>query len=571
LKQTTWKIWAFLAALLLSGGAWAGAPTDTYTSTGTITQTYTVTPTSTPTVVPFGGSISVYPSSLECYAWGQSLDIQVANTSAPIGAGGAILQFYMPDFSLPNTDNFKIKPIQSTYLVGTGYVFNGNTVTVKLANVPQGTVLDFMFGYNAIGFQVLSTASSARIQFASATQNHDLDISKVFSQVLPVATVLLKTSTATPSSTPSATPTITLTASISPTATPSPTQNLTPMTATYTGTGTTTQTRTPSTTPTSSITHTATITSSKTPAGSQTATPSSTFTVSSTPTVVPFSGDVYIGYTPPLYCFTWGQSLKIQVANTTAAIGPGGAMLQFYMPDFTAPNSSNFYINPSQTWFLEGAGYSFSGNTVTVNVSDVPQGEVLEFFYGYNSGTSNPGIQVLTSNPSTNIQVAAAVGNHDWDTRKLVPRLTPVGPIIIFSMTPTVSPTITITATITQTYTHTPTCTASPTITQTYTYTPVGPEFPDHAYTYPNPFDLRKFDKVTFRFPKDQGISVEVFNIVGEPVNLLPAGDPKINEAEGWAIWNGRDQYNNLVSGGIYYYRIRGQASSRLGRFTVIH
>jgi hypothetical protein len=132
-----------------------------------------------------------------------------------------------------------------------------------------------------------------------------------------------------------------------------------------------------------------------------------------------------------------------------------------------------------------------------------------------------------------------------------------------FTSTPT--PTITFSPTVTGTFTYSPTTSPTPSITPTWTNSPVAVEEPN-IFAYPNPFDMQKFDKVTFRFPADPDARLTIFNLAGEPVREIPSSDIQGNQ--GFAIWRGQDDYMRPVSGGMYYVRLKGR-NNQVKKFTV--
>ena len=67
---------------------------------------------------------------------------------------------------------------------------------------------------------------------------------------------------------------------------------------------------------------------------------------------------------------------------------------------------------------------------------------------------------------------------------------------------------------------------------------------------YPNPFNLTT--TISFELPKNtKGAKLQIFNVKGQLVKTLP-----INEMQTSIQWNGKDDYQNQVSSGIYFYRI---------------
>jgi hypothetical protein len=288
------------------------------------------------------------------------------------------------------------------------------------------------------------------------------------------------------------------------------------------------------------------------------ATPTVTLTCTVTPTPTPGAGTWAISTSSPLIygssgnSATWSYSVPGPWAN--------GQLVFVFPTGVTLPDSTNFYVQPSQAGNLGPSPYTFNGVTVTVNVALLPASGTLNFLYGYNPG----GFSVLTDTALTGFGLYTAP-----DSVSIPAPVTPVaGQPVIPIVTMTVTPTATPTPTITITFTPSPTITTTFSITQTYTETPVATAPADGLLCYPNPFDLRQTDKVTIRFQPVTSISVQVFNLMGEPVRTLDPGD--LYPANGWAIWHGEDDYLRPVGGGIYFVRVKTPDKVMIKRFTVL-
>jgi hypothetical protein len=261
---------------------------------------------------------------------------------------------------------------------------------------------------------------------------------------------------------------------------------------------------------------------------------------------------------------TSNNTLTLSFTTGATAFPATGGWLNIYFPDgFTQPLAANFTLNPAQAALYQVGPASYVQTTYTVNLANVPTATTLDFYYGFVAG----GFYLNTTSSALSFLVCSSPDSPT--PLSAVPLVLGQPVLAITSATPT--PTITVTPTFSTTTSPTisPTFSVSPTITQTFTNTPVGPYKADGAYTYPNPFDLRVFNKVTLRFPADTGIKVDIYNLVGEPVARL--GSDNINAVEGWAIWDGSDDYRRKVAGGIYFYRIAGDNRKWTGRFTVLH
>ncbi len=294
-----------------------------------------------------------------------------------------------------------------------------------------------------------------------------------------------------------------------------------------------------------------------TPTGTPSASP--TATPSATPTPTPGSGNWSISIGNPLIHPSTGNSA---IWTYTAGVPWTNGRLIFTFPSgLSAPSASNFYVQPSKA--SQVASYTYSGQEAKVDVSSLASGESIQFYYGYNAS----GFAVNTSITPLAAFVLAA---HPSSLTLTPGVVTPVpAPAAAAITTRTATPTVTPTATITTTHSATPTISPTFTVTMTYTETPVAPAPASGVFAYPNPYDLRVNDKVTFRFKPVASAQVQVFNLLGEPVRQLDAST--IFAAQGWAIWPGVDDYGRKVSGGLYFVRVKTPDGVLTRKFTVLH
>jgi hypothetical protein len=288
-------------------------------------------------------------------------------------------------------------------------------------------------------------------------------------------------------------------------------------------------------------------------------TPSPTRTWTATPTPTPGPGKWSLSLANPLVFGVPGASAVW--TYTTGANFLNGLLIFSIPAGLEDPQSATFFIQPSQS-ALVGAP-SFNGQTVSFPVNNVPAGTPMVFYYGY-----KPGGFAVTS-------TVGALGPFGVWASPLGPPQTPApvtphpAPPTVYVVTATSTATPTPTATETTTYTVTPTISPTHTITQTFTETPLGAEpAAGGLYAYPNPFDLRRFNKVTFRFKPAASAEVEIFNLLGEPVRRLEAAD--IQAPQGWALWRGEDDRLLTVVGGLYFVRVKTPAGVLVRKFTVL-
>lgn len=83
---------------------------------------------------------------------------------------------------------------------------------------------------------------------------------------------------------------------------------------------------------------------------------------------------------------------------------------------------------------------------------------------------------------------------------------------------------------------------------------------------FPNPFN--PVTTIRFELPKEERVTLKIYNVLGQEIrqlvdNIKPAGKHKIE-------WDGRDRFGNLVSSGIYLYRIHAGQSVRTKKMMMI-
>jgi hypothetical protein len=70
---------------------------------------------------------------------------------------------------------------------------------------------------------------------------------------------------------------------------------------------------------------------------------------------------------------------------------------------------------------------------------------------------------------------------------------------------------------------------------------------------YPNPFNPET--DISFSLPEKTEVSLIIYNILGERIQTLVSGYMRAGTHT--VHWNGRDEAGNLVSSGIYFYRLK--------------
>ncbi len=72
------------------------------------------------------------------------------------------------------------------------------------------------------------------------------------------------------------------------------------------------------------------------------------------------------------------------------------------------------------------------------------------------------------------------------------------------------------------------------------------------SQNYPNPFNTETV--ITFTLPKTTDIRIEIFNILGQKVKDLV--NERVSSGYKSVVWDGKDNDGNMVTSGIYFYRI---------------
>ncbi len=86
------------------------------------------------------------------------------------------------------------------------------------------------------------------------------------------------------------------------------------------------------------------------------------------------------------------------------------------------------------------------------------------------------------------------------------------------------------------------------------------------SQNFPNPFNPSTH--IQFTIPKSDIIKIEIFDINGQAIKKLT--DQKFSAGEHTVVWNGKDNKNNPVSSGIYYYRLQSKLVSTIKKMTLI-
>ncbi len=80
----------------------------------------------------------------------------------------------------------------------------------------------------------------------------------------------------------------------------------------------------------------------------------------------------------------------------------------------------------------------------------------------------------------------------------------------------------------------------------------VVPDAITYLYNYPNPFNPET--KIIFNITESCKVKLEIFNIKGQKVKILI--DNNVEKGQYSIIWDGKDCKNQIVSSGIYFYKL---------------
>jgi hypothetical protein len=84
--------------------------------------------------------------------------------------------------------------------------------------------------------------------------------------------------------------------------------------------------------------------------------------------------------------------------------------------------------------------------------------------------------------------------------------------------------------------------------------------------SYPNPFNANS--KIGFYIPEGSFVNIDIFDVTGRLVHNLASSEfpPGYN----YLIWDGRDNYGNSISSGVYFYRMKANDFNEVKKVTLI-
>jgi hypothetical protein len=90
---------------------------------------------------------------------------------------------------------------------------------------------------------------------------------------------------------------------------------------------------------------------------------------------------------------------------------------------------------------------------------------------------------------------------------------------------------------------------------------------------FPNPVNLSNAEircgtNIKFSLRKDSDISLDIYNILGQKVITLFKGNMQSGHRN--LFWNGKDETGKLVSGGIYFYRLKTDRYQAIKKMIIV-
>jgi hypothetical protein len=88
---------------------------------------------------------------------------------------------------------------------------------------------------------------------------------------------------------------------------------------------------------------------------------------------------------------------------------------------------------------------------------------------------------------------------------------------------------------------------------------------------YPNPFNPETW--VPYRLSKAGDVTIRIYNVTGQLVRTLELGHREAGSytvKERAAYWNGRNQFNERVASGVYFYHIQAGSFHSTKRMVIL-
>jgi hypothetical protein len=95
---------------------------------------------------------------------------------------------------------------------------------------------------------------------------------------------------------------------------------------------------------------------------------------------------------------------------------------------------------------------------------------------------------------------------------------------------------------------------------------PILPEDISLDQNYPNPFNLST--TITYQINQSCHINLTIYDILGRPITEVVNGEAYIGTHS--AIWDGRNNNGDIVSSGVYFYRLTAGDISLVRKMNLI-
>ena len=80
------------------------------------------------------------------------------------------------------------------------------------------------------------------------------------------------------------------------------------------------------------------------------------------------------------------------------------------------------------------------------------------------------------------------------------------------------------------------------------------------SQNYPNPFNPET--TIKYQIPNNSQVYLSIYNVIGQEVRVLI--NQELSAGYHSVVWDGRDNHGNLVTSGVYYFRIKADSYTDL-------
>ena len=103
-------------------------------------------------------------------------------------------------------------------------------------------------------------------------------------------------------------------------------------------------------------------------------------------------------------------------------------------------------------------------------------------------------------------------------------------------------------------------------------FVPVGAKGSETAYAYPNPFSPKLFTQITrihYKPKRDGDVTIKIYDFAMNLVREIRAGQ-RMGGTEYDEIWNGRNDQDEVVANGTYFFKVDANGQTEWGKIVVI-